>query len=83
MLLGMRESYKKGESESILAPSLAVVAGRRQSKRRQGYRWAWVIELRKTLIGALNPISVGEGNTAGRESASDWSALRSLRTQAR
>jgi hypothetical protein len=34
MLLGMKESYKKGESESILAPSLAVVAVRRQLKRR-------------------------------------------------
>src|SRR5215831_8893039 len=65
MLLGMKESYKKGESESILAPSLAGVVARRQSKRRQGYRWAWVIELRKTLIGALNPFSDGEGNTAG------------------
>jgi len=40
MLSGMKESYKKGESESILAPSLAVVVVRRQSKRRQGYRWA-------------------------------------------
>ena len=65
MLSGMQESYKKGESESILAPSLAGVVARRQSKRRQGYRWAWVIELRKMLIGALNPFSDGEGNTAG------------------
>jgi len=40
MLYGMKESYKKGESESILAPSLAVGIVRCQSKRRQGYRWA-------------------------------------------
>jgi hypothetical protein len=60
MLLGMKESYKKGKSESILAPSLAGVVVRRQSKRRQGYRWARVIELRKTLNGALNPIYEGE-----------------------
>jgi len=80
----MKEPYKKGESESILAPSLAAVVARRQSKRRQGYRWAWVIELRKTLIGALNPISEGEGNTAGCVIfASDQLALRSLRTPAR
>jgi hypothetical protein len=43
-----------------------------------------VIELRKTLIGALNPISEGEGNTASCATfASNWSALRSLRAQAR
>ena len=40
MLLGMKESYKKGESESILAPSLAVGIARCWLKRRQGYRWA-------------------------------------------
>ena len=67
MLSGMKESYKKGESESILAPSLAAGIVRCPAKRRQGYRWAWVIELRKTLIGALNPISDGEGNMAGRD----------------
>jgi hypothetical protein len=65
MLSGMKESYKKGESESILAPSLAADIARCPWKRRQGYRWAWAIELRKTLIGALNPISDGEGNMAG------------------
>ena len=69
MLSGMKESYQKGESESILAPSLAADIARCPAKRRQGYRWAWVIELRKTLIGALNPISDGEGNMAGRDIA--------------
>jgi hypothetical protein len=47
MLLGMKESYKKGESESILAPSPAVVAVRRQPKRRQGYRWAGRLSFEK------------------------------------
>jgi hypothetical protein len=47
MLLGMKESYKKGESESILALSLAVVAARRQSKRRKGYRWAGRLSFEK------------------------------------
>jgi hypothetical protein len=70
MVSGKKESYKKGESESILAPSLASDVARRPAKRRQGYRWTWVIELRKTLIGALNPISTGEGNMAGRDGAS-------------
>jgi hypothetical protein len=64
MLSGMKESYKKGESESILAPSLAADVARCLAKRRQGYRWAWMIELRKTLVGALNPVSVGEGSGA-------------------
>ena len=36
MLLGMQESYKKGESESILAPSLTDGVARRRPKRRQG-----------------------------------------------
>jgi hypothetical protein len=63
MLLGMKESYKKGESESILAPSLAVVAVRQQLKRSQ-VSVGRTIELRKTLIGALNSISDREGNTA-------------------
>ena len=37
MLSGMKESYKKGESESILAPSPAAGIVRCPSKRRQGY----------------------------------------------
>jgi hypothetical protein len=48
MLLGMKEPHKKGESESILAPSLAASIARCRSKRRQGYRWAgrWSFEKR-------------------------------------
>jgi hypothetical protein len=47
MLLGMKESYKKGESDSILAPSLAAGVARRQPKRRQGYRWAGRLSFEK------------------------------------
>jgi hypothetical protein len=47
MLSGMKESYKKGESESILAPSLAAGVARYQSKRRQGYRWAGRLSFEK------------------------------------
>lgn len=43
MLSGMKESYKKGESESILASSLATGIARCRSKRRQGYRWAGLL----------------------------------------
>jgi len=47
----MKESYKKGESESILAPSLAAGVARRQSKRRQGYRWAGWLSFEKAWLG--------------------------------
>jgi len=47
----MKESYKKGESESILAPSLAVGIVRCQSKRRQGYRWAGWLSFEKRWLG--------------------------------
>jgi len=43
MLSGMKESYKKGESESILASSLAADAARCRLKRRQRYRWAGLL----------------------------------------
>ena len=66
MLLGMKESYKKGESESILALSLAAGIVRGQSKRRQGYRWAGLLSFEKRLIRMLTLCRKGEGNTAGR-----------------
>jgi hypothetical protein len=53
MLLGMKESYKKGESESILALSLAAGIARGQSKRRQGNRWAGLLSFEKRLIRML------------------------------
>jgi hypothetical protein len=39
----MKESYKKGESDSILAPSLAGDIARCRLKRRQGYQWAGLL----------------------------------------
>jgi hypothetical protein len=51
MLLGMQESYKKGESESILAPSLTDGVARRRPKRRQGYRWAGLLSFEKRGSG--------------------------------
>jgi len=47
MLVGMKEPYKKGESESILALSLAASIVRCWSKRRQGYQWAGRLSFEK------------------------------------
>jgi len=47
MLLGMQESYKKGESESILALGLAASIVRCWPKRRPGYRWAGRLSFEK------------------------------------
>ena len=48
MLQGMKESYRKGASDSILALSLAGVIARCRLKRRQGYRWAGLLSFEKT-----------------------------------
>src|SRR4029077_1806795 len=48
MLQGMKESYKKGASDSILALSLAGGIVRCRLKRRQGYRWAGRLSFEKT-----------------------------------
>jgi hypothetical protein len=56
MLQGMKESYKKGDSDSILAPSLAGDIARCRLKHRQGYRWAGLLsfEKRKTRTPTLS-----------------------------
>ena len=56
MLKGMKESYKKGDSDSILALSPAGDIARCHSKRRQGYRWAGLLsfEKRKTRTPTLS-----------------------------
>jgi len=46
----MKESYKKGDSDSILALSLAGDIVRCRSKRRQGYRWAGLLSFEKRKI---------------------------------
>jgi len=48
-LLGMKESYEKGESDSILALSLAAGIARCWSKRRQRYRWAGLLSFEKPM----------------------------------
>jgi len=44
----MKESYKKGDSDSILALSLAGGIARCRLKRRQGHRWAGLLSFEKT-----------------------------------
>jgi hypothetical protein len=56
MLQGMKESYKKGDGDSLLALSLAGGIARWRLKRRQGYRWAGLLnfEKRKTRTPPLS-----------------------------
>jgi len=49
MLQGMKEPYRKGESDSILALSLAIAAARLQSNVTRA-SMGRAIELRKRLI---------------------------------
>jgi hypothetical protein len=46
----MKESYKEGDSDSILALSLAGDIARCRLKRRQGYRWARLLSFEKRKI---------------------------------
>ena len=84
MLLGMKESYKKGDSDSILALSLAGGIARCRLKRRQGYRWAGLLSFEKQHIQDADSLLIG-----GRHHdciaiiASEQLVLRSLRTRAR
>ena len=43
----MKEPYRKGSSESILASSLAGDIARCRPKRRQRYRWAGLLSFEK------------------------------------
>ena len=51
-----KESYKNGDSDSILALSRAGDIARCRLKRRQGYRWAGLLsfEKRKTRTPTLS-----------------------------
>jgi len=50
----MIEPYRKGESESILASSLAGDIARYRLKRRQRYLWAGLLSFEK-LVGIGTP----------------------------
>jgi len=64
MLLGMKESYKEGGSETILAPSLAAGIARCQLKRRQGYRWAGLLSFEKSVSGCRPRLIDGKATRA-------------------
>jgi hypothetical protein len=49
MLWGMKEPYRKGSSESILASSLAGDIARYRLKRRQRYWWAGLLSFEKPM----------------------------------
>jgi len=50
----MKEPYRKGDSDSTLASSLASDAARCRSKRRQRYQWAGLLSFEK-LVGIRTP----------------------------
>jgi hypothetical protein len=62
----MKEPYRKGDSESILASSLASDTARCHWKRRQRYRWAGLLSFEKLVMdqGADSVPVREEGNTA-------------------
>jgi hypothetical protein len=45
----MKELYRKGDSDSILASSLAGEIARSRLKRRQRYRWAGLLSFEKPM----------------------------------
>jgi hypothetical protein len=64
MLQGMKEPYRKGGSESILAPSLAGGIARWQSKRRQRYQWAGLLSFEKPMVQDVDSMKEGGNTTA-------------------
>jgi hypothetical protein len=60
----MKEPYRKGNSESILASSLAGGIARSRLKRRQRYRWAGLSSFEKPKEQDADSVLVEEGNTA-------------------
>ena len=63
MLQAMKESYKKGDSDSILALSPAGGIARCRLKRRQGYRWAGLLSFEKPMEQDADFVPVGRKAT--------------------
>jgi len=59
----MKEPYRKGDSESILASSLAGGVARRRLKRRQRYRWAGLLSFEKPMEQDADSVPVGRKAT--------------------
>ena len=65
MLQGMKEPYRKGSSESILASSLAGETARCRLKRRQRHRWAGLLSFEKPVWNRTpTPFRREEGHTS-------------------
>ena len=77
----MKEPYEKGVAIHS-APSFAVFAARRTSKRKQGHRRAGYRASKKSNRDA-DAVDKAEGNMAGSANASSQPVLRSRRPQAR
>src|SRR6266436_3835693 len=73
----MKEPYRKGSSESILASSLAGDIARYRLKRRQRYWWAGLLSFEKPMEQDADSIPRGgrqHDNHANREiSCTSWS----------
>src|SRR3981081_3812703 len=59
----MKEPYRKGNSESILALSLADGIARCRVKRRQRYRWAGLLSFEKPMDRDADSVPVGRKAT--------------------
>ena len=79
----MKEPYGKGDSESILASSLAGDIARHRLKRRQRYRWAGLLSFEKPMEQDADSIPSGGRQHDNHINAMDCQVLRSLRTRAR
>jgi hypothetical protein len=55
----MKEPYRKGSSESILASSLAGDIARCGLKRRQGYWWAGLLSFEKPMVQDADSVPSG------------------------
>jgi hypothetical protein len=71
MLYGMKEPYRKGSSESILASSLAGGTASCCLKRRQRYRWAGLLSFEKPMEQDADSIPRG-GRQPGSHANCKW-----------
>jgi hypothetical protein len=67
----MKKPYRKGNSESILASSLAWDIVRCLVKRRQRYQWAGLLSFEKSGIRMPTPWCVG-GRQHGSRVIREW-----------
>ena len=74
----MKESYRKGESESILTASFARVVARRHVKRKQGHWWAGLLSF-ENIKRVADAVEKVEGKTGSGANASGGQDPRSLR----